>query len=53
LKFTEFNFDPRIMEGIVSLGFEDTTPVQAQAMPLILQGRDVVADNGRDRITGL
>jgi ATP-dependent RNA helicase RhlE len=31
------------MEGIVSLGFEDTTPVQAQAMPLILQGRDVVA----------
>jgi ATP-dependent RNA helicase RhlE len=31
------------MEGIVSLGFEDTTPVQEEAMPLILQGRDVVA----------
>jgi ATP-dependent RNA helicase RhlE len=31
------------MEGINSLGFEDTTPVQEEAIPLILEGRDVVA----------
>jgi ATP-dependent RNA helicase RhlE len=43
MKFTEFNFDPRLQEGIDSLGFEDTTPVQEQAMPLIMQGRDLIA----------
>jgi len=43
LKFTEFNFDPRLQEGIDTLGFEETTPVQEQAIPLVLSGRDLVA----------
>ena len=43
MKFTEFDFDSRLYEGIVSLGFEDTTPVQEQAIPLVLEGRDLIA----------
>ena len=43
MKFPEFNFDPRLQEGIDTLGFEETTPVQEQAIPLVLSGRDLVA----------
>jgi ATP-dependent RNA helicase RhlE len=43
LKFSEFAFDPGLLEGIVSLGFESTTPVQEQAIPVILEGRDLIA----------
>jgi ATP-dependent RNA helicase RhlE len=43
LKFTEFGFDERLMEGIDASGYENATPVQEQVMPLILQGKDVIA----------
>ena len=43
LKFTEFEFDPRLAEGIDASGYEDATPVQEQVIPLILEGRDVIA----------
>jgi ATP-dependent RNA helicase RhlE len=43
LKFTEFEFDPRLQEGIDTLGFEETTPVQEKAIPFVLEGRDLVA----------
>jgi ATP-dependent RNA helicase RhlE len=43
LKFTEFGFDERLMEGIEASGYENATPVQEQVMPLILQGKDVIA----------
>lgn len=43
MKFIEFDFDNRLQEGIVSLGFEETTPVQEQAIPLIMKGRDLIA----------
>ena len=43
LKFTEFGFEPALLEGIESMGFEITTPVQAQTIPLILEGKDIIA----------
>lgn len=43
LKFTEFGFDPRLMEGIDASGYEDATPVQEQVIPLVMQGKDVIA----------
>jgi superfamily II DNA/RNA helicase len=43
LKFTEFGFEPALMEGIESMGFEDATPIQAQTIPLILEGKDIIA----------
>jgi len=43
LKFTEFNFDSRLLEGIEASGYEDATPVQDQVIPLVLEGKDVIA----------
>jgi ATP-dependent RNA helicase RhlE len=43
LKFTEFGFDDRLIEGIEASGYEDATPVQEQVIPLILQGKDIIA----------
>jgi len=41
--FTTFSFDPEILQAIADLGFEEATPVQELVLPLMLQGRDVIA----------
>jgi ATP-dependent RNA helicase RhlE len=43
LKFTDFGFESELMEGIESSGYETATPVQTQVIPMILQGKDVIA----------
>jgi ATP-dependent RNA helicase RhlE len=43
LKFTDFGFDERLMEGIEASNYENATPVQEQVIPLILQGKDIIA----------
>jgi ATP-dependent RNA helicase RhlE len=43
LKFKEFDFVPEIMEGLESMGFEECTPVQELAMPVIWEGKDLIA----------
>ncbi|MBC7868226.1 MAG: DEAD/DEAH box helicase [Gloeobacteraceae cyanobacterium ES-bin-316] len=43
MKFTEFEFDGRLMEGIEASNYEEATPVQTQVIPLILQGKDIIA----------
>ncbi|MEO6403839.1 MAG: DEAD/DEAH box helicase [Ferruginibacter sp.] len=43
MKFTTFDFDERLMDGIDASAYEDATEVQQQVIPLILQGRDIIA----------
>ncbi|HRY33981.1 MAG TPA: DEAD/DEAH box helicase [Bacteroidales bacterium] len=43
MTFDEFGFAPALMEGIAAMGYEIPTPVQEQAIPAILGGRDVIA----------
>lgn len=43
MKFTEFGFDSRLMEGIEASAYENATPVQEQVIPLVLSGKDVIA----------
>jgi len=43
LNFEDFNFHKEILEGILSMGFEKPTPVQEQAIPVIQQGKDLIA----------
>jgi ATP-dependent RNA helicase RhlE len=43
LKFTEFDFDPRLIEGIEASNYDEATPVQEQVIPFIMQGRDIIA----------
>jgi ATP-dependent RNA helicase RhlE len=41
--FTEFNLDDSILEAISYMGFKEPTPIQEMAIPLILEGRDLIA----------
>ena len=41
--FTTFNLEPALMRAIAELGFEEATPVQEQVIPLLLAGKDVIA----------
>lgn len=43
MNFKEFGFDERLMEGIDASGYEEATPVQEQVIPLIMDGKDVIA----------
>ena len=43
LKFTDFNFDARLLEGIEASNYDTATPVQEQVIPHILNGRDIIA----------
>lgn len=43
MPFTPLNLDPSLLKGIKELGFTRPTPIQAQAIPPALQGRDVLA----------
>jgi ATP-dependent RNA helicase RhlE len=42
LSFEQFSFDPRIRAGIKAVGFTTPTPIQQQAIPVVLQERDVL-----------
>lgn len=42
MKFSDFGFEPSLMEGIEAMGFETPTPIQQQAIPTILEGRDII-----------
>ncbi|KAI0127708.1 ATP-dependent RNA helicase dbp9 [Xylariales sp. AK1849] len=41
--FDEFDLDPRILQAIASQGFKTPTPVQKSAIPILLEGKDVIA----------
>ena len=41
--FDSFGLAPDILRGVTALGFTTPTPVQAHAIPLVLEGRDLIA----------
>ena len=36
MKFEELNIDERIMRAVEDMGFEEASPIQAQAIPQLL-----------------
>jgi ATP-dependent RNA helicase RhlE len=42
LNFEKFSLDPRIGAGVDAAGYTTPTPIQEQAIPVVLQGRDVL-----------
>jgi superfamily II DNA/RNA helicase len=42
LNFNTFSFHPQIAAGIEAAGYATPTPIQAQAIPTVMQGRDVM-----------
>ncbi len=43
MTFDDFNFYPSLLEGLDSMGFTKPTPIQEQVIPVILQGKDLIA----------
>ncbi len=41
--FASLSLDPRLLAALISLGYEEPTPIQQQAIPPLLEGRDVLA----------
>src|SRR4051812_2569907 len=42
--FTRLKLDERLMATLAGLGYEEPTPIQREAIPLLLAGRDVLAE---------
>jgi ATP-dependent RNA helicase DeaD len=42
LTFDELGLSPRVLQAVNEMGFEETTPIQQQAIPIALQGRDLI-----------
>lgn len=43
MKFTDYHFEASLQEGLDSMQFETATPIQEQAIPIILEGKDLIA----------
>ncbi|EDM37507.1 DEAD box-related helicase (ATP-dependent RNA helicase) [Pedobacter sp. BAL39] len=43
MDFQEFNFNPELFEGLLAMGFRNATPIQQEAIPLILSKKDLIA----------
>jgi ATP-dependent RNA helicase RhlE len=43
LTFNDFNFDATLLEGLDAMGYTQPTPIQQQAIPLIMEGKDLIA----------
>jgi len=41
--FQDLNFNEHLAEGLDAMGFKTPTPIQAQAIPVILTGKDLIA----------
>src|SRR3546814_20076724 len=41
--FSSLPLLPALLDNLQGLGFEQMTPIQAQSLPLILEGRDLIA----------
>ena len=43
MKFTDFNLKDTIQEAVTDAGFTEPSPVQKDAIPLVLEGHDIIA----------
>ena len=42
MRFDQFALDSRLLEAITTAGFVEPTPIQERAIPVLLEGRDVI-----------
>ena len=43
MKFQDLGFEPQLQEGLDMMGFSNPTPIQEQAIPAILNNKDMIA----------
>lgn len=42
VRYEDSGIDPRILKGVKEMGFELMTPIQAQAIPVLMEGKDII-----------
>ena len=42
IKFEELPLSPEVQRAIADMGFEEASPIQTQAIPVVLEGRDII-----------
>jgi ATP-dependent RNA helicase DeaD len=42
LKYEESNVDSRIQRAVKEMGFENMTPIQSEAIPALMEGKDII-----------
>ncbi|MDX2284751.1 MAG: DEAD/DEAH box helicase [Bacteroidia bacterium] len=42
MNFNELNLSPELAQAIAEMGFTEATPIQAESIPLIMSGRDLI-----------
>ncbi|GAB6988630.1 DEAD/DEAH box helicase [Paenibacillus pini] len=40
--FADFGLEPKVLQAILELGFEEATPIQAQSIPIAMSGKDMI-----------
>ena len=45
LKFEELPISKATLRAVLEMGFEEATPIQSEAIPLILNGSDVIGQS--------
>lgn len=43
MKFSELHLNGNVLEALDAMRFEECTPIQEQSIPVILEGRDLIA----------
>ncbi|MDR2388938.1 MAG: DEAD/DEAH box helicase, partial [Tannerellaceae bacterium] len=43
MRFDELNLEEAVLDGLDAMNFWETTPVQELTIPLILEGKDMIA----------
>ncbi len=43
MDFNSFGLNDSLLEGVLSMGYKTATPIQTEAIPAVLQGRDLLA----------
>ena len=44
-QFTELGLSPELLKAIAKVGYEEASPIQSQAIPVLLGGADVVGQS--------
>ena len=42
MNFSELNLSPSLLQALKEKGYETPTPIQEQAIPIVLSGRDII-----------
>ena len=42
VRFDQLDLYPQVLRAIAEMGFEEATPIQSQAIPVVMSGVDVI-----------